>query len=249
MKRTLVLLTVFVSLAMLAAQNIRTNAQQSALTIFAITASNNLISFNVSTPGTIASSVAISGLALGETIVGIDFRPRNNQLYGISSGSRIYTINTMTGAATAVGTAIFTPVLSGAAFGVDFNPAADRIRLVSDMEQNLRMNADNGSVAMVDAAIAYATGDANASANPNLVGMAYTNNFNSAVSTTLFGIDSNLDILVRQGSVGGAPDSPNNGKLTSIGSLPVFFSVRVRSLVVPAVTRPASRASGVRDSI
>jgi uncharacterized protein (TIGR03437 family) len=69
--------------------------------------------------------------------------------------------------------------------------------------------------------LTYPTGDANAGANPNLVGVAYTNNFDRTTSTTLFGIDSNLDILVRQGSVGGAPDSPNNGRLTTIGALGV----------------------------
>ena len=198
------------------------SAQQTAgPTVYALTTDNSLVSFSASTPGTIANTVAITGLAQGETIVGIDFRPRNNQLYGVSSANRVYTINISTGAVTAVGASAFTPALSGTAFGVDFNPVPDLIRLTSDAEQNMRLRPDTGAVAGTDMPLAYAMGDANASANPNLVGVGYTNNFDRTTTTTLFGIDSNLDILVRQGSVGGAPDSPNNGRLNTIGALGV----------------------------
>ncbi len=221
MKRILLLTLATMSLGLMVASQFSAGAQQSGPVIFAVTAANNLISFNAATPGTIATTVAITGLSQGETIAGIDFRPRNNQLYAVSSANRIYTINTTTGAATAIGAAAFTPALSGTAFGVDFNPVPDRIRLVSDQEQNLRLNPDTGAVAATDAALTYAMGDVNASANPNIVGAAYTNNFNAPSSTTMYAIDSNLDILVRQGSVGGAPDSPNNGRLSTIGALGV----------------------------
>src|SRR5262245_28409861 len=200
----------------------QTSAQQPAgPMVIALTANNSLVSFNASTPGSVGNSIAITGLGQGETLVGIDFRARNNLLYGVSSASRIYTINTSTGAATAIGTAAFTPALNGTSFGVDFNPVPSVIRLTSDADQNLRLNPDTGIVAGTDMAQTYLTGDDNAGANPNLVAVAYTNNFDRATSTTLYGIDSNLDILVRQGSVGGAPDPPNNGRLTTIGMLGV----------------------------
>jgi len=198
-------------------------AQQSAgPLVYALTASNSLINFNASTPGTpIGNPVAITGLGQGETLVGIDFRARDKLLYGVSSANRIYTINLTTGAATAIGTAAFTPALNGTAFGVDFNQVPDRIRIVSDAEQNLRLNQLDGTVAATDMPLAFASGDPNAAANPNVVGVAYTNNFDRPTSTTLYGIDSSLNILVRQGSVGGAPDSPNNGQLNTIGPLGV----------------------------
>lgn len=195
-------------------------------TVYAVTAANNLISFNIVTPGAIIRTVPITGLPQGETISGMDFRPRTGQLYGVSSASRVYIINTTTGAATAVGAA-FTPTLSGARIGVDFNPVPDRIRVVTDAEQNLRLNPDTGAVAATDTALAFAAGDANAAANPNVASVAYTNNFNGATSTTLFGIDSTQDILVRQGSAGGAPTSPNTGQLSTIGALGVNTSDQV----------------------
>jgi uncharacterized protein (TIGR03437 family) len=190
-------------------------------TIFAVTAGNNLISFSQTAPNAIIKTSAITGLAAGENILGIDFRPRTGQLFAVSSQSRVFTLNLTNGAATQVGTAPLNPAVNGASFGVDFNPVPDRIRFVSDAEQNLRLNPDTGAVAATDGNLAFATGDANASANPNIVGAAYTNNFLGATSTSLFVIDSNLDILALQGSAGGAPVSPNTGQLMTVGALGV----------------------------
>jgi hypothetical protein len=179
--------------------------------IYAVTSSNALVSFNSATPGTLLSNVAISGLQTGELIYGIDFRPVTRQLYLLGSTSRIYVVNRSTGAATAVNVP-FTPVLSGNFFGLDFNPTVDRIRVVSDTDQNLRLNPDLGTVQATDTNLAYAMGDAHFGANPNVVGSAYANNFAGATTTTLYGIDSVLDILVNQ-------IPPNNGTLNTAGNL------------------------------
>ena len=182
--------------------------------IYGIT-STSIFSFDSATPGTITSPVPVTGLQSGETLLAIDLRPATGQLYGLGSTSRLYTINPVTGAATQVGSGTFTPALSGTSFGFDFNPTVDRIRVVSDADQNFRLNPDTGAVVATDTNLAYATGDPNQGANPNVVGLAYTNNFAGATSTTLFGIDSNLDIGLTQGSSGGTPISPNTGQLFS----------------------------------
>jgi hypothetical protein len=189
-----------------------------AETIYAVTSTNALLTFDSATPGT-TTSVAITGLQSGESILGIDLRPATGQLYGLGSTSRLYTINPATGVATQVGSGPFTPALSGTSFGFDFNPTVDRIRLVSDADQNLRLDPVTGAVAGIDTNLAYATGDPNQGANPNVVASAYTNNFAGATSTTLFEIDSNLDIGLIQGSPGGTPISPNTGQLFS--ALPI----------------------------
>ncbi len=188
-------------------------------TVFAVTAGNNLISFSQIAPNAIIKTTAITGLAAGENILGLDFRPRNGLLYAASNQSRVFTINPATGAATQVGNSPLNPVLNGASFGFDFNPVPDRIRVVSDADQNLRLNPDTGAVAGTDMNLAFATGDPNASANPNVTGAAYTNNFLGATTTSLYVIDSSLDILALQGSAGGAPVSPNTGQLTTVGAL------------------------------
>jgi hypothetical protein len=60
-------------------------------------------------------------------------------------------------------------------------------------------------------------GDSGMGLAPRVVGSAYTKNVSGTSVTTLFGIDSNRDVLVRQGGLGGVP-SPNGGLLTTIGS-------------------------------
>lgn len=184
-----------------------------ALPIFGLTDNNSLVVFDSETPGTIDLTTAILGLGAGQSLVGIDFRPADGQLYGLSTDSRLYAINTTSGFASAIGSAgAFT--LSGSSFGFDFNPTVDRIRVTSDAEQNLRLNPNNGLLAATDTNLAYAGTDVHAGANPGIVGSAYTNSRTGATTTTLFGIDSVLDTLVVQ-----AP--PNAGTLNTVGDLGV----------------------------
>jgi len=90
--------------------------------------------------------VAITGLAGGERLLGIDTRPANGQLYAVGSTGRLYVIDPTSGAAGQVGTP-FATALSGERFGVDFNPTVDRLRIVSDTRQNLRIDPTTGAVA------------------------------------------------------------------------------------------------------
>lgn len=170
---------------------------------YAISNSNELLIFNPFATTPTITAKAITGIQTGETILGIDFRPANNQLYALGSTSRIYTINTSSGAAALVGTGPLTTLISGTSFGFDFNPMADRLRIVSNLGQNLRINPVDG-VLVVDTPLALSTVTIN--------GAAYTNNFAGAGSTVLFDIDSTSDKLYRQ-------DNPNGGTLVEIGAL------------------------------
>jgi hypothetical protein len=193
-----------------------TPARARADLLTGLTTTGNLLTFDSATPGAILSTVAINSLQSGEVLLGIDRRPADGLLYGLGSTSRLYTINSTTGAAIEVGSpGAFT--LIGAAFGFDFNPVPDRIRVVTTDTTNLRLNPNTGTLASTDTPLAYATGDSGAGITPRVVGSAYTNNFNGAALTTLFGIDSNRNVLVMQGGPNGLP-SPNGGVLTTIGA-------------------------------
>jgi hypothetical protein len=173
-----------------------------------------LIGFDSASPTSLTSSVFLSGLQPNETVVGIDVRPANGELYGLGSSSRLYRINRSTGAVTQVGSPLST-TLNGFNFGFDFNASIDRIRVVSDVNQNLVLNPDTGAVQLVATPLNYPAGDANAGTDPNVVSSAYTNNVPAAPATQLYGIDTGLDILVTQGN--------NTGVLGTVGSL--FVSV------------------------
>ncbi len=170
--------------------------QTRAEPLVVVTTTNVLHTFDSATPGTITTSVGVTGLQAGETILGIDRRPANGLIYGLGSTSRLYIITPITG-----------------------NSVVDRLRVVSNTGQNLRLNPNDGTLAGTDTALGYAAGDPNAGATPRAVGAAYTNNFAGATQTTLYIVDSNLDILATQGSPNGSPVSPNTGQLFTVGAL------------------------------
>ena len=176
--------------------------------IAAIGNATNLVTWDSATPGNVVSATPVSGLQPNESIAGIDFRPFNKQLYALGSSNRLYTLNTATGAATPVGSPF---ALNGFNFGFDFNPVIDRIRVVAETNANYVLNPNTGAIQTVAPNVAYAAGDPNAGRDPNVVDSAYTNNFNGAGSTTLYGIDTGLDILVTQVAA--------TGVLSTVGSL------------------------------
>jgi hypothetical protein len=181
--------------------------------ILVLTSTNRLLTIDHATPETTTRDVAITGLASGENMVAIDFRPATGVLFGISSTSRMYSIDINTGVATAIGSAGAFSIV-GTVFDMDFNPTVDRIRFVSDSDQNLRLNPNNGGLAATDGLLRYATSDPNAGTNANIIAVGYANNFSGAASTVLYGVDSGTDALVIQ-------DPPNEGILNTVGPLGV----------------------------
>jgi hypothetical protein len=229
--------------------------------LIGLTNANALVRFNRSSPST-PTTVAITGLAAGESVVGIDFRPATGQLFALSTngagGIRLSIIDPQTGAATPV-TATFqqfvdatgnTLPIQATAFGIDFNPTVDRLRVVTNTGQNFRINpntgllidGDNGgavgSVAgiNIDGAINGSTTTVDAT--------AYTNSFAGATATTQYTLDSTSDRLFIQ-------NSPNSGTQTlplavTLNGAPLDFSA-VNGFDIPAgvrVTTSNTAASG-----
>jgi Domain of unknown function (DUF4394) len=174
------------------------------LIFYGLTEANQVIQYNANAPESPISTLNVTGLQSGETLMAIDFRPATGQLYGVGSASRIYTINLASGLATAIGANPFTPAITGGIVGFDFNPIVDRIRLVTGTGQNIRLHPETGAAAAVDT-------DLNPG-NPGVNAVAYANSFAGASSTTLFDIDIASQKLFMQ-------DPPNDGKLVEVGPL------------------------------
>lgn len=122
-----------------------------AETLVAINSANQIGVFDSSNVES-ASFVGITGLAMGESFVGIDLRPSNNTIYGISSASKIYTVDAYTGAASFVSALSGYTINSSLGYGIDFNPILDRtanasLRVVTTAGDNLAVNANTGVVA------------------------------------------------------------------------------------------------------
>lgn len=195
------------------------NVALTAGDVFVLTSNGQLASFNRDQPSVIRTSVAVSGLMAGDTLLGMDFRPSDGQLYAIArtspgNGGRLYTINTTTGVATAG--AILTATLNPAAtsFAVDFNPMADALRVIADTGENLRifvvdapgMPARTAGQTTVDGPISDLDAD--------ISGAAYTNSFDGTTSTRLLNIDTDADNLTFQ-------NPPNDGTQVVVASLGV----------------------------
>lgn len=183
--------------------------------IHGLTDDNRLVGFKAATPNTIDTSVPVSGLNGGETLLGIDYRPKDGMLYGLTSAARIVTIDAATGVATvkatlaadaADTTAPYTAI-AGTAFAVDFNPVADRLRVIGDTGQSLRINVDTGATTS-DGAINRAGGAA------TITAAAYNNSIAGATATILYDLDSATDVLAMQ-------TPPNDGTLVDVGRLGV----------------------------
>ena len=190
------------------------HADHGGLTVTGLTANDRLVTFKASAPGTILSTVKVTGLEAGDDLAALDFRPATGGLYGVSSsdaGAHLYLINPVTGAATRVGTATY-PIAGD--LSMDFNPAVDRLRLVSTDGTNLRVNPNDGALVATDGRLAYAATDPAAGSTPAVAAVAYLNNDNDpATGTTLYDIDAATDTLVSQ-----VP--PNSGTLNTIGATP-----------------------------
>jgi hypothetical protein len=220
-------------------------------------ADNNLLSLFFGDTVFVRSRRNIAGLAAGESLVGIDFRPFNGMLYGVGrigtqAVGQLYTIDPATAQVSPVGPRAVP--LNGMAFGVDFNPVPDRLRLVSDARQNIRINPDTGAVAGTDTDLAYAAaGDPNSTRTPRVVAVAYTNPDNDAqTNTVLHNIDvARADDPDRDGDVLTIQVPPNAGTLNTVGSLRIdvgdfgAFDIGPRNEALAALQPAGSMASSL----
>jgi len=145
------------------------------------------------------------------SVVGIDVRPADGMLYAVTADGGIYTVDAKTGAATMK--AKLSETLKPGTISVDFNTVADRLRVISSDGTNLRVNVDDGK-AIVDGALKYKEGDAQAGKTPKVIAAAYTNSSNpKPAATALYDIDEAGHLLTQ------AP--PNDGILNTVGMLGV----------------------------
>ncbi len=178
---------------------------------------------------TVGTSTPITGLTAGQTLVGIDFRPANNLLYGLgvnaaTDTATLYTISVQTGVATAVGSPIsfgsLAVDLPSGGYGFDFNSTVDRIRVTTETGVNFRLNPNNGTLAGLDVMILPGFA---------ITGAAYTNNHPSIITggpTTLYVLDSNANFLNIQ-------TNPNAGTQALVGPTGVDFEA-VNGFDIPA---------------
>lgn len=202
------------------------------LTMYGLTASNQLVTLSVTDPSMTTIIGTVSGLQGNEQLLGLDFRPSTGVLYALGSTGRIYSIAPSTAAASHVSTLTadasdssspFT-ALGGTSVGFDFNPTTVvALRVVSDTNENLRIpNVLTGAT--------FTDTDLNRTAPAySISAVAYSNNIVGATTTALFGLDDTTDRLV-------AIAPPNAGIVREIGALGMDVGPAAAFEIVSATT-------------
>ncbi len=187
--------------------------------VYALAGSRVLVSFDAATPKQLRSLGYITGVDSAHTLVGLDFRPADGQLYalGYTGGAfntyRLYRINPATAVATPISSGNDTMALGNTFdIGFDFNPTVDRIRVVSALNgANYRLNPNNGLIAATDSNLRWTAGDVNASRAVRVSTVAYTKSYAGATATTLNAINDSGAVFV-------TVNPPNNGRLNTVAS-------------------------------
>lgn len=201
------------------------SAPASATRLVGLTDKNQLLSFDSATPLSITSA-AINNLAAGESIVSIDYRNPNQQLYGLGSLGNVYALDAGTGTASLFASGVVPGVAGGATYEIDWNPANNNLRVIG-----------NGAAPNSNRALTFATGvtavqtaltRADGGGALDVVGAAYNNNQNGSVAAdlSLYYIDAASDALFFN------KNAFAGGVLTKIGNLTlggVLFGINNQS--------------------
>ncbi|MEM6312872.1 MAG: DUF4394 domain-containing protein [Planctomycetota bacterium] len=190
--------------------------------IYGLTTSNSIAVIDSTDPTASIGGATVTGLAQNDELQMLDYRAATDQLYAIGSLGNIYTVDATTFAATQVGPTL-SPGLAGTSFAFDFNPAFDGgsgdpadigrfARIISDTDNNRVIDGNIGGYlgTVEKTPVFYLAGDVNEGANPNIVGIAYTNSVPGATSTQQYGIDRATGSLVTVAN--------NAGTLETVGT-------------------------------
>ena len=201
-------------MALILAAVLPASAQAGADSLFALTTDNQLRFFDGATPGNLSPPVTITGVPLPYRVMSIDERPANGELYGVAlSGPDVQpiTINQPTGAATALGNGFGLGAVPDG-LSIDFDPADDVLRLVAQTpdpgclpggEDEYYVIDPTTGVAVAQSAVGYVGPDPVTDC-PRVSGIAHSNSFAGATTSSLFDIDMNDNVLATQVGEGSA---------------------------------------------
>jgi hypothetical protein len=180
-----------------------------AVTGWAVTTENALISFDLSAPTSFLSTAGITGLRGHDGVSAdpfgqiLDLAQKDGQLFGLDGNANFYSLNASTGAATFLSNAL-APL--GYDAGLAYDPFFARFRFVSDAGENKLIDTA-GNVTNA-ASLFYGAGDANFGTSVSFSGVAIDYDFGTgfaldAVNDTLaITYDANFAEFFTLGSLG-----------------------------------------------
>jgi len=114
--------------------------------VFVVTDADRVVAVDGDSLSGVIRSARLTGLAPSETILALDVRPADLELYGVTSLHRLARIDTYTGVCQPLSSSPFSPLPDAAVVGFDFDPVLDRARLVTESGQSLEVSPVTGAV-------------------------------------------------------------------------------------------------------
>jgi len=151
--------------------------------LFGVTDTNDLVSFDSSTPSSFITSVSITGTSDDITDLAYDFS--SGQLYGVDFSANVYSISN-SGVATVINNT-FSPF--GFGLGLAYDPIDNTLTGTSDAEEFFTINPTNGTVAFGSDTV-FEFGDVNEIEAAQFGAFAIDPDLGSS-----FAIDANLGVL------------------------------------------------------
>ena len=240
-------------------------ARENPTAAFALSGAN-LLRFDLAAPTITQTTAIIGNLTVGETLVGIDFRPQNGFLYGLgvnatANTASLYAISTRTGFAAvaalgnasaisfvdASGSPVDLPDPATVGYGFDFNPATDRVRVVAGslnfrIDPNTALPIDGDNTGLTSGTVTGTNPDGPINTGTTTVdAAAYTNNQPNTTVTTLYTLDASTDSLFIQ-------NPPNAGTQTmgqtvTLGGSTLNFTAINGFDINAGVNAPSSNAA------
>lgn len=187
------------------------------------------VAFRADAPGTFTRTFSAVGIAA--ELRAMDFRLTTGELYalfsdGSSAGNDLYVvrrINLTTGFVSELGAVSPPAVPAGSRFGMAFDPYLNHIRVVTGAGGHFPLSPETGASLGFYSALQYVAGDSGASTAPVIEHIAFKNAVSNPTDTTLYGIDTARNVLVRIGpaDVTGSSSSSN---VTTISSASLGFN-------------------------
>jgi hypothetical protein len=189
------------------------------------------VAFRADAPGTYIRTISVVGIAA--ELRAMDFRLKTGNLYALfSAGSSgagdsyvMRRINLNTGFAETLGTFGPPAVPSLSRFGVAFDPYVDHLRVVTSSTSHISLNPNTGGADGFFADVAYVSGDSGFGFAPVIEHIAFANAASNPSDTTLYGIDTARNVLVRIG-IADLPGSTSNSDVTTVSTTSLGFDPR-----------------------
>lgn len=169
-------------------------------TIYGVLTDGTLVSFSAQRPGQLRSIFRVMGNNYG-IVLALAYRPATSECFALSRESLVY--GCVIGGCSAIAPTLV-PNLKGTQFAFAVDPTRDELRIVSNTGQNLSLKPYGLAGALLGPDLA--PGPVHATA------IAHTPVYAGAANSAMYGIDSQLDQLIRFGS-------PDHGTAEPIGPL------------------------------